>query len=81
MTLSLPPLRSAIKHGAAAAISSRIQELYEQLGIQFPIYLMFTKCDLMDDGTDCTALLSNRTLPLKLGYIAVVDRGQKATAG
>lgn len=31
----------------AAAISSRIQELYEQLGIRFPIYLMFTKCDLM----------------------------------
>ncbi|MGA9573701.1 MAG: type VI secretion system membrane subunit TssM [Lysobacterales bacterium] len=31
----------------AAAISNRIQELYERLGIQFPIYLMFTKCDLM----------------------------------
>jgi len=31
----------------AIAISNRIQELYERLGIQFPIYLMFTKCDLM----------------------------------
>ncbi len=31
----------------AAAISNRIQELYERLGIRFPIYLMFTKCDLM----------------------------------
>ena len=31
----------------AASISNRIQELYERLGIQFPIYLMFTKCDLM----------------------------------
>lgn len=31
----------------AAAISSRIQELYERLGIRFPVYLMFTKCDLM----------------------------------
>jgi len=31
----------------AAAISSRIQELYEQLGIKFPVYLMFTKSDLM----------------------------------
>ena len=31
----------------ASAISHRIQELYEHLGIRFPIYLMFTKCDLM----------------------------------
>ena len=32
---------------SAAAISNRIQELYERLGVRFPIYLMFTKCDLM----------------------------------
>ena len=31
----------------AAAISSRIQELYEHLGIKFPVYLMFTKSDLL----------------------------------
>jgi type VI secretion system protein ImpL len=31
----------------ASAISNRIQELYERLGVRFPIYLMFTKCDLM----------------------------------
>ena len=31
----------------ASAISARIQELYDQLGIRFPVYLMFTKCDLM----------------------------------
>jgi type VI secretion system protein ImpL len=31
----------------ASAISTRIQELYERLGVRFPIYLMFTKCDLM----------------------------------
>ena len=31
----------------AAAVSNRIQELYEHLGIRFPVYLMFTKCDLM----------------------------------
>lgn len=32
---------------SAGAISNRIQELYERLGVRFPIYLMFTKCDLM----------------------------------
>jgi type VI secretion system protein ImpL len=31
----------------ATAIRNRIQELYERLGIRFPVYLMFTKCDLM----------------------------------
>jgi len=32
---------------AATAVTQRIQELYEQLGVRFPIYVMFTKCDLM----------------------------------
>ncbi|WP_028693328.1 type VI secretion system membrane subunit TssM [Pseudomonas cremoricolorata] len=31
----------------AAAIRSRIQELYERLGVRFPIYLMLTKLDLV----------------------------------
>ncbi len=31
----------------AITIRSRIDELQEQLGISFPIYLMFTKCDLV----------------------------------
>lgn len=37
----------ADREQTAMAISNRIQELYEQLGIRFPVYLMFTKCDLM----------------------------------
>ncbi len=32
---------------AATAVTQRIQELYEQLGVRFPIYVMFTKCDLL----------------------------------
>ncbi len=32
---------------AATAVMQRIQELYEQLGVRFPVYVMFTKCDLM----------------------------------
>ena len=31
----------------AQAIQSRIQELYEQLGVQVPIYVLFTKLDLL----------------------------------
>ncbi|HKJ17021.1 MAG TPA: type VI secretion system membrane subunit TssM [Xanthomonadales bacterium] len=32
---------------AAVAVRARVQELYEQLGVRFPIYVMFTKCDLL----------------------------------
>ena len=31
----------------AETIRQRIQELYQQLGISFPIYVLFTKCDLV----------------------------------
>lgn len=31
----------------AVAIRKRIQELYERFNIRFPIYLLFTKCDLL----------------------------------
>lgn len=30
------------------AIRARLQELTEQLGVKFPVYLVFTKCDLVD---------------------------------
>jgi type VI secretion system protein ImpL len=31
----------------ATAVRTRIQELYEKLGVRFPVYVMFTKCDLL----------------------------------
>jgi type VI secretion system protein ImpL len=34
------------------AIRLRIRELHEQLGIRFPIYLLFTKCDLLAGFTE-----------------------------
>ena len=40
---------------------------------------VLTKVDLMDGGTDCAALLGNTVLPLRLGYVAVVNRGQRAS--
>ena len=38
---------------------------------------VLTKLDLMDPGTDATEVLSNKLIPLRRGYIAVVNRGQK----
>lgn len=38
---------------------------------------VLTKLDLMDDGTDASDILMNRVIPLRRGYIGVVNRGQK----
>ncbi|ADM10976.1 dynamin [Encephalitozoon intestinalis ATCC 50506] len=39
-----------------------------------------TKIDLMDAGTDCMNILSNRNPKLALGYIGVINRGQQDIA-
>lgn len=38
---------------------------------------VLTKVDLMDAGTDCMDVLSGKVIPLRLGYVAVVNRGQR----
>ena len=35
-----------------------------------------TKLDIMDKGTNAVALLKNAVVPLKLGYIGIVNRSQ-----
>ena len=42
---------------------------------------VITKLDLMDEGTDARDVLENRLLPLKRGYIGVVNRSQKDIDG
>ncbi len=41
----------------AATVRARVQELQQDLGIRFPIYLMVTKCDLMAGFMDSFATL------------------------
>ncbi|CEJ02886.1 Putative Vacuolar sorting protein 1 [Rhizopus microsporus] len=38
---------------------------------------VLTKVDLMDQGTDVIDILAGRIIPLKLGYVPVVNRGQR----
>ncbi|KAJ9054499.1 vacuolar protein sorting-associated protein 1, variant 2 [Entomophthora muscae] len=38
---------------------------------------VLTKVDLMDHGTDVVDILAGRVIPLRLGYVPVVNRGQK----
>ncbi|XP_041370307.1 dynamin-1-like isoform X6 [Gigantopelta aegis] len=42
---------------------------------------VITKLDLMDDGTDARDILENRLLPLRRGYIGVVNRSQRDIEG
>lgn len=38
---------------------------------------VLTKVDLMDEGTDVIDILAGRVIPLRYGYIPVINRGQK----
>uniref|UniRef100_UPI00358DF209 dynamin-1-like n=1 Tax=Myxine glutinosa TaxID=7769 RepID=UPI00358DF209 len=42
---------------------------------------VITKLDLMDEGTDAQDILENKTLPLRRGYVGVVNRSQKDIDG
>jgi replication fork clamp-binding protein CrfC len=38
---------------------------------------VLTKVDLMDAGTDVVDILAGRVIPLRLGYVPVINRGQR----
>lgn len=42
---------------------------------------VLTKLDLMDEGTDAREVLENRFLPLRRGYVGIVNRSQKDIDG
>merc|ERR1719317_1046655 len=42
---------------------------------------VLTKLDLMDEGTDARDIMENKLLPLRRGYVAVVNRSQKDIDG
>ncbi|XP_077591540.1 dynamin-2 isoform X3 [Stigmatopora nigra] len=42
---------------------------------------VITKLDLMDEGTDAKDILENKLLPLRRGYVGVVNRSQKDIDG
>ncbi|TPP55852.1 Dynamin-2 [Fasciola gigantica] len=42
---------------------------------------VLTKLDLMDEGTDAKEVLENRLLPLRRGYVGVVNRSQRDIDG
>jgi dynamin 1-like protein len=68
------------------AVSSANQDLVNSDGLKMARSIdpdgertigVLTKVDIMDQGTDCAEILANKIVPLRRGYIAVVNRSQK----
>lgn len=51
------------------------------MSIGFRTIGVITKLDLMDEGTDARDVLENRVLPLRRGYVGVVNRSQRDIDG
>jgi type VI secretion system protein ImpL len=60
----------------AAAIRARIQELYSQLGVRFPIYVMLTKLDLVPGFMEFFDALSKEERAQVWGMTFALDDGK-----
>ena len=69
--LAVTPANSDLANSDAIQMAQAVDpQGYRTVGV-------LTKVDLMDPGTDCADILMNQVIPLRRGYIAVVNRGQK----
>ena len=62
----------------AAALRARIQELYSQLGVRFPIYLMLTKLDLVPGFMEFFDNLSKEERAQVWGMTFALDDGKNS---
>nr|WP_167375446.1 type VI secretion system membrane subunit TssM [Pseudomonas agarici] len=62
----------------ASAIRARIQELYTQLGVSFPIYLMLTKLDLVPGFMEFFDALSKEERAQVWGMTFALDDGKSS---
>ena len=83
VTVALPDLLtrgSEERARHAATVRLRVQELQQDLGIEFPIYLMVTKCDLMAGFMDYFALLDKDQRAAPWGFTFPLDAKDSAAA-
>jgi type VI secretion system protein ImpL len=64
----------------AATIRARVQELHEQLGVRFPIYLMVTKCDLLSGFMDTLGDVDREARATPWGFTFPLDAQQHSDA-
>ncbi|KAL2990607.1 hypothetical protein AAZX31_11G212100 [Glycine max] len=56
---------------------NRLQDIFSCVGSHFAIDLLLDQLDIMDRGTDAWNLLLGKVIPLRLGYVGVVNRSQE----
>lgn len=70
LVLAVSPANSDLANSDALKIAKEVDpEGVRTIGV-------ITKLDLMDEGTDAREILENRVLPLRRGYVGVVNRSQ-----
>ncbi|XP_041032953.1 dynamin-3 isoform X10 [Carcharodon carcharias] len=75
LILAVTPANSDLANSDALKIAKEV----DPQGLR--VIGVITKLDLMDEGTDARDILENRLLPLRRGYIGVVNRSQKDIDG
>ncbi|OQV14233.1 Dynamin-1 [Hypsibius exemplaris] len=75
LILAVSPANADLANSDALKIAKEVDpEGLRTIGV-------ITKLDLMDEGTDAKDILENRLLPLRRGYIGVVNRSQRDIEG
>ncbi|KAM6914151.1 dynamin-2 isoform 2-T2 [Lycodopsis pacificus] len=75
LILAVTPANSDLANSDALKIAKEVDpQGLRTIGV-------ITKLDLMDEGTDAKDILENKLLPLRRGYIGVVNRSQKDIDG
>ncbi|XP_065197037.1 dynamin-1-like [Sycon ciliatum] len=75
LILAVSPANSDLANSDALKLAKEVDpEGLRTIGV-------ITKLDLMDQGTDARAILENKHLPLRRGYIGIVNRSQKDIDG
>ncbi|KAM8843654.1 dynamin-2-like isoform 3-T3 [Synchiropus picturatus] len=75
LILAVTPANTDLANSDALKIAKEVDpEGLRTIGV-------ITKLDLMDEGTDAREILENKLLPLRRGYIGVVNRSQKDIDG
>ncbi|GAB6023415.1 hypothetical protein CHUAL_008201 [Chamberlinius hualienensis] len=75
LILAVTPANSDLANSDALKLAKEVDpEGLRTIGV-------ITKLDLMDEGTDARDVLENRLLPLRRGYVGVVNRSQKDIEG
>ncbi|XP_043075479.1 dynamin-2 isoform X1 [Puntigrus tetrazona] len=75
LILAVTPANTDLANSDALKISKEVDpQGLRTIGV-------ITKLDLMDEGTDARDILENKLLPLRRGYVGVVNRSQKDIDG